>query len=224
MEKEINSNGVVLPDDGFDGFSKVNVNVSNNIQSKSVTINSTNSIDVIPDNGYDYLSKVTVNASYQTKTYNINNIGNKQYQITPDSSYAFMNKLIVNVSKIKINSISFMNDRSKGNCYFSNLSSISTTNDVHVDVSAQRSVILVMDDEVDWLHIKIIGNNDSNAKYYEFGSQKSFKKYAINDMRYDMCAFTFKDNNSSYIHMQIGHWEGVFYVCDMFLDKNTFMF
>lgn len=63
QEKEATENGEVLPDEGFDGLSKVNVNVATGsevveplLQSKTITMNGT----FTADEGYDGLSEVTV--------------------------------------------------------------------------------------------------------------------------------------------------------------------
>jgi hypothetical protein len=57
QEKSTDKNGAVLPDLGYDGLSKVNVNVTPKLQEKSTDKNG----EVVPDTGYDGLSKVTVN-------------------------------------------------------------------------------------------------------------------------------------------------------------------
>lgn len=55
--KYITENGDYFPDEGYDGFSEVMVNVQPKLQAKSATANGT----VTPDSGYDGLSQVTVN-------------------------------------------------------------------------------------------------------------------------------------------------------------------
>lgn len=59
QEKVVTENGTVTPDSGFDGLSKVTVDVADAppvLQEKTATENG----EVVPDEGFDGLSKVTV--------------------------------------------------------------------------------------------------------------------------------------------------------------------
>lgn len=66
QEKTVTINGDVTPDEGFDGLSKVTVNVAQNdvfLQQKEVTITENGETFVEPDVNYDGLSKVKVNVN-----------------------------------------------------------------------------------------------------------------------------------------------------------------
>jgi hypothetical protein len=63
QEKIVTESGDVLPDEGYDGLSKVIVDVpipEPVLQEKTVTITENGIIEITPDEGYDGLSKVDV--------------------------------------------------------------------------------------------------------------------------------------------------------------------
>jgi hypothetical protein len=89
QEKTVTENGDLAPDTGYDGLSKVTVNVQPKLQEKTITANG----DVTPDSGYDGLSKVTANVipKLQTKLVTANG------DVTPDSGYDGLSQVTVNV-------------------------------------------------------------------------------------------------------------------------------
>lgn len=63
QEKTVTENGEVTPDEGYDGLSKVTVNVSGESvdleDNKSVTIQNNGTIEILPTEGKDGMAKVT---------------------------------------------------------------------------------------------------------------------------------------------------------------------
>ena len=94
QSKTVSANGTVTPDTGYDGLSKVVVNVDDSVtlQEKSVTP-STAAQSITADSGYDGLSKVTVKA-IQTETKTVTPTSSQQV-ITP-SNGKYLSKVTVN--------------------------------------------------------------------------------------------------------------------------------
>lgn len=97
QEKEITANGEHSPDSGYQGFSKVTVNVADIpavLQEKTV-YPSTSEQTVKPDADYDGLSKVTVSAMrLQDKTIT------KNGEVIPDSGYDGLASVTVDVEPV----------------------------------------------------------------------------------------------------------------------------
>lgn len=92
QEKETNENGVVTPDEGYDGLGSVTVNVPDPpLQEKTATANGT----VTPDAEYYGLSKVEVSIAdapvFQEKTVTSNG------EVLPDEGYDGLSKVTVNL-------------------------------------------------------------------------------------------------------------------------------
>lgn len=105
VEYTQNAEFEVLPDEGYDGMSKVNVSVDVVVPtvqaSKAITITQNGSIEIIPDSDYDVMEKVeaTINVpapTLQNKHITIDkNIS--MTEITPDSGYGGLSRVEVDV-------------------------------------------------------------------------------------------------------------------------------
>jgi len=93
QEKSVSANGEVTPDAGYDGLSKVTVNVADipAVLQEKTAQPTTQAQSVTPDDGYDGLSKVTVGA-IQTEEKSVSANG----EVTPTAG-KYLSKVTVNV-------------------------------------------------------------------------------------------------------------------------------
>lgn len=93
QEKTVTENGEVVADSGFDGLSKVTINVQPSLEQTTITENGT----FTPSTGYDGFSSVTVDVptpvfKTQEKTVTENGV------VTPDDGYDGLSKVTVEVA------------------------------------------------------------------------------------------------------------------------------
>ena len=105
-----NNDYQVLPDEGFDGMTKVNVSVDVAVptvqNSKTVNINTNGTQTISPDNGYDVVEQVVVNTNVQPnlqeKTVDVL-LSETSKDILPDSEFDGMSKVTVNHPPVESN-------------------------------------------------------------------------------------------------------------------------
>lgn len=105
-----NNDYQVLPDEGFDGMTKVNVSVDVAVptiqNSKTVNINTNGTQTISPDNGYDVVEQVVVNTNVQPKlqekTIDVL-LSDTSTNILPDSEFDGMSKVTVNHPPVESN-------------------------------------------------------------------------------------------------------------------------
>ena len=110
VEYTENNNYQVLPDEGFDGMSKVNVSVDIAVptvqNSKTVNINTNGTQTISPDNGYDAVEQVVVNTNIQPrlqeKTVDVL-LTEPSTNIHPDSGFDGMSSVTVNHPPVESN-------------------------------------------------------------------------------------------------------------------------
>jgi hypothetical protein len=102
VEYTQNAEFEVLPDEGYDGMSKVNVSVDVVVptvqNNKDASITSNGTIEILPDSNYDVMEKVTatVNIPLQDKHISIDkNVS--MTEITPDEGYSGLSRVEVDV-------------------------------------------------------------------------------------------------------------------------------
>lgn len=100
----------VLPDEGFDGMTKVNVSVDVAVptiqNSKTVNINTNGTQTISPDSGYDVVEQVVVNTNVQPKlqekTVDVL-LSDTSTNILPDSEFDGMSSVTVNHPPVESN-------------------------------------------------------------------------------------------------------------------------
>ena len=110
VEYTQNNDYQVLPDEGFDGMSKVNVSVNVAVptiqNSKTVNINTNGTKTISPDSGYDVVEQVVVNTNVQPKlqekTVDVL-LTDTATNIRPDSGFDGMSSVTVNHPPVESN-------------------------------------------------------------------------------------------------------------------------
>lgn len=110
VEYTENNDYQVLPDEGFDGMTKVNVSVDVAVptvqNSKTVNINTNGTQTISPDSGYDAVEQVVVNTNVQPrlqeKTVDVL-LTETSTNIQPDSGFDGMSSVTVNHSPVESN-------------------------------------------------------------------------------------------------------------------------
>ena len=107
QEKTATENGEVVADSGFDGLSKVTIDVQPSLEQTTITANGT----FTPSDGYDGFSSVTVDVptpvfKTQEKTVTENGV------VTPDDGYDGLSKVTVNVTSEAQATLNALIDRS----------------------------------------------------------------------------------------------------------------
>lgn len=110
VEYTENNDYQVLPDEGFDGMTKVNVSVDVAVptvqNSKTVNITANGTQTISPDNGYDVVEQVVVNTNVQPnlqeKTVNVL-LSETSTNVRPDSGFDGMSSVTVNHPPVESN-------------------------------------------------------------------------------------------------------------------------
>lgn len=110
VEYTQNNEYQVLPDEGFDGMTKVNVSVDVALptvqNSKTVNINTNGTQTISPDSGYDVVEQVVVNTNVQPKlqekTVDVL-LSDTSTNILPDSEFDGMSSVTVNHPPVESN-------------------------------------------------------------------------------------------------------------------------
>lgn len=110
VEYTENNEYQVLPDEGFDGMTKVNVSVDVAVptvqNSKTVNINTNGTQTISPDNGYDVVEQVVVNTNVQPnlqeKTVDVL-LSETSTNVLPDSGFDGMSSVTVNHPPVESN-------------------------------------------------------------------------------------------------------------------------